>query len=216
MKNNIIIIVLILTILIISSYSGRITINQPPDNDPSDNIISTPFIDQVQTPAPTPDNEISGDLLIDTISRDLKGFNKKGWNKLYVSNEFDCSRMTTYMWDYFRTRYKIPPKIIVAPEREHAWLAIRVRDAGNTDRYLNWTIKGIDYYFIESTVPEVVTFENDVYFGDTWYSSIAEFYTTRIFMADDPTDANTLTGRWSTEFRLTKPDIDKLGGFKGN
>ena len=216
MKNNIIIIALILTIFIISTYSGRIAINQPLDNDHPDNIISTPLIDQVQTRTPTPGKEISSDLLIDNISRDLKEFNKMGWNKLYVSNEFDCSRMTTYMWDYFRTRYKIPPKIIVAPEREHAWLAIRVRDAGNTDRYLNWTIKGIDYYFIESTAPEVVTFEKDVYFGDTLYSSNAEFYTTRILMAVDPTDVNTLTGSWSTEFRLTKPDIDKLGGFKGN
>jgi len=122
--------------------------------------------------------------------------------------------MTTFMWDYFKTNYKLPPKIIVAPDRSHAWLAVRVKDAGDTDRYLHWTIKGVDYYFIESTVPEVVIFEKNIHIGDNWYASTIDFYTTRIFMADDPSEANTLTGRWSTEFRLTKSDIDKLNTFK--
>jgi hypothetical protein len=34
-------------------------------------------------------------------------------------------------------------------------------------------------------------------------------------MADDPSEANELAGIWSTEFRLTKPDLDKLGTFGG-
>lgn len=157
---------------------------------------------------------IAGDLLIDTISREMDVFHENGWDKLYESGDFDCSRMTTFMWDYLRNKYKIPPRLVVAPDREHAWLALRVMDVGDTDRYEHWTVKNVDYYFLESTRPGVVIFEKDVYFGDTWYASTTDFYTTRIFMADNPTDANTLTGGWSTEFRLTKPDIDKLSTFK--
>jgi hypothetical protein len=212
MKKIAIIIATILAVIILSGYGGRITNTLFPAKDYPDNIIPKPVFDQVQTPNPTP--RINKNLLIDNISHDLEDFNKKGWNKLYDSNEFDCSHMTTFMWDYFRTNYKLLPKIIVAPDRSHAWLAVRVKDAGDTDRYLHWTIKGVDYYFIESTVPKVVIFEKDIHIGDNWYASTIDFYITRIFMADDPSEANTLTGRWSTEFRLTKSDIDKLNTFK--
>jgi len=211
MKNTVIIIAAILAIIILSGCTGRL------DNSPSQDTghaADTIRPDQVQTPSPTLSPEVTGNLPIDNISRDLENFNKKGWNKLYETNEFDCSRMTTFMWDYFRKEYKITSKIIVAPDREHAWLAIRIKDAGNTDRYLNWSIRGVDYYFVESTVPEVVKSERDIYFGNKSYLSSEEFYTTRIFMADDPSEANALTGGWSTEFRLTKPDLDKLGTFK--
>ena len=218
MKNTIIIIAAILAIIFFSGCTGRFVNDPYVDKEQTANIIYTPQYDKIQTitPAqtPSPIPGISENLIIDNISRDLKYFNEKGWDKLYESNEFDCSRMTTFMWDYLKTKYKIPPKVIVAPDREHAWLAVRVREAGNTDRYLNWTIKGVDYYFIESTVPQVVTFEKDVHFGNNWYASTGDFYTTRIFMADDPSQANDLTGGWSTEFRLTKPDIDKLNTFK--
>lgn len=212
------IVIIFLTIFAIIIFSGCVGMN---DNRLSENTdypadtIYKPEYNQVQTPIPTLDPITSGNLLIDNISHDLENFNKEGWNKLYETNEFDCSRMTTFMWDHFRKKYKLASKIIVAPDREHAWLAISVEDAGKTDRYLNWTIRGVDYYFIESTVPAVVIFEKDVYFGDKWYSSNEEFYTTRIFMADDPSEANELAGIWSTEFRLTKPDLDKLGTFGG-
>lgn len=216
MKNTTIIIAVILAIIMLSGCIGRpVNVNDSSgDKGQPANTIYKPQYDKIQTPTLTPTPGISENLLIDNISRDLKDFNEKGWDKLYETNEFDCSRMTAFMWDYIRTKYKIPSKIIVAPNREHAWLAVRVRDAGDTDRYLNWTVKGADYYFIESTVPRVVTFERDVYFGGNWYVTTSDFYTTRIYMADDPSQANDLTGGWSTEFRLTKPDIDKLSTFE--
>ncbi|VVB56015.1 Uncharacterised protein [uncultured archaeon] len=218
MKNTTIIIAVILAMIMLSGCIDRhVSVNDPSgDNEQPANTIYNPQYDKIQTPIPTltPTPGISENLLIDNISRDLKGFNEKGWDKLYETNEFDCSRMTTFMWDYIRTKYKIPSKIIVAPDREHAWLAVRVKDSGGTDRYLNWTVNGVDYYFIESTVPQVVTFEKDVYFGGNWYGTTSDFYTTRIYMADDPSQANDLTGGWSTEFRLTKPDIDKLSTFE--
>jgi len=218
MKNTTIIIAVILAMIMLSGCTERpVNVNDPSgDKEQPANTIYKPQYDKIQTltPTPTPTPGISENLLIDNISRDLKDFNEKGWDKLYETNEFDCSRMTTFMWDYIRTKYRIPSKIIVAPNREHAWLAVRVRDAGDTDRYLNWTVKGADYYFIESTVPRVVTFERDVYFGGNWYDTTSDFYTTRIYMADDPSQANDLTGGWSTEFRLTKPDIDKLSTFE--
>jgi len=213
MRKNVIIFLTIFTIIIFSGCTDR-NDNKLSESTyyPVDTIYKHEY-NQVQTPMPIVNNFTSSNLLIDNISLDLENFNKKGWNKIYETNEFDCSRMTTFMWDHLRKEYKLSSKIIVAPDREHAWLAIRVKDTGKTDRYLNWTIKGDDYYFIESTVPAVVIYEKDVYFGDKWYSSNEEFYTTKIFMADNPSEANELTGRWSTEFRLTKPDIEKLGTF---
>jgi hypothetical protein len=213
------IVIIFLTIFAIIIFSGCVGISDNRQSENTDHPADTrykPEYNQVQTAIPTLNPITSRNLLIDNISRDLETFNKKGWNKLYETNEFDCSRMTTFMWDHIRKKYKLSSKIIVAPDREHAWLAIRVKDAGKTDRYLNWTIRDVDYYFIESTIPAVVIYEKDVYFGDKWYSSNEEFYTTRIFVADDPSEANEIAGRWSTEFRLTKPDLDKLGTFGGN
>ena len=178
-----------LAIIIISGCTG-IPVNDPHgDKMQPANIIYTPQYDKIQIITPTQTPGISENLIIDNISRDLKDFNEKGWDKLYESNDFDCSRMTTFMWDFLRTNIEDLPESNRVPNREHAWLAVRVRDAGNTDRYLNWTIKGIDYYFIESTIPQVVTFENDVHFGDNWYESTGDFYTTQIFMADDPSQS---------------------------
>ncbi len=173
----------------------------------------TLIYENLYTPVPTP--EIDGNLLIDNISLDLSGFYKKGWKDLYESNEFDCSRMTTYMWDYIRTKYRIAPEIVLAPNRKHAWLALRVADVGDTDRYLQWTGKGVKYYYIETTVPQVVKYEKDYYMGSppVKYESSKDFYTTEIYMADDPVDANTIAGSWFNEFRLTKPDLDKLNSF---
>lgn len=220
MKNFALFLAIILAIIILAGQTGRITHNPSLANEILDKTGYQPANDKVQTPVKTqipkqvPTKEIAGNLLIDNISREMDVFHEKDWDKLYESGEFDCSRMTTFMWAYLRNKYKIPPKLIVAPDREHAWLALRVMDVGDTDRYEHWTIKNVDYYFLESTQPEVVKFEKDVYFGDKWYASNIDFYSTRIFMANDPSDANTFTGGWSTEFRLTKLDLDKLSTFK--
>lgn len=219
MKKLLLFLAIILTITILTGETGRRiydlsnadgifykSINQP----------SVDIVQPVQNPIPSkiPVNDITGDLLIDDISRDMAVFQDKGWKKLYESGEFDCSRMATFMWEYLRNKYKIPPKLVVAPNREHAWIALRVVDVGDTERYEQWTIKNVSYYFLETTKPGIVKYEKDVYFGDKWYASNMDFYTTRTYIADEPLDANTLSGAWSTEFRLTKPDIDKLSTFK--
>jgi hypothetical protein len=153
-------------------------------------------------------------LLIDNISQDLDAFHNRGWGLLYTRGEFDCSRMSTYMWSYIRDKYKVPPKIVLAPSIEHAWVALRVMDTGNTDRYPQWTIHGVDYYFVETTLPQVVTQEGSCYLEDKLYEPCAKLYNVDIYLADSPLDANDLTGDWSTDFRLTKPDLDKLNAFK--
>lgn len=168
----------------------------------------------LEIPVDTVNAESYENLLIDTISGDLDNFHIRGWQDLYERGEFDCSRMTTYMWDYIRTKYKIPPKIFVSNEREHAWLALRASDVGETDRYEQWTIKGINYYFIESTYPNIVKNIQNYQMGNEIYSSSIDFYTTKIYVADDPSEANDISGKWSREFRLIKSDLDKLNAFK--
>lgn len=168
----------------------------------------------VGTPVDTVNAESYENLLIDNISEDLDNFHDKGWQNLYEREEFDCSRMTTYMWDYIRTKYKVPPKIFISNEREHAWLALRVSDVGETDRYEQWTIKGIKYYFLESTYPNIVKNIPNYQMDNKIYSSSIDFYTTRIYVEDDPSEANDDSGNWSLEFRLIKSDLDKLNAFK--
>jgi len=189
---------------------------------------ATGFIDPTKSPEPvaphnpTPENTITPtpalpdelSLPIDNISNDLNNFYKNGWQGLYQSDEFDCSRMTTYMWDYIRSKYKIAPEIVLAPDRKHAWLALKVIDAGDSERYIQWTIKGVKYNYIEATVPQVVKYEKDFTMGSVKYESSSDFYTTEIYVADDPVDANIIAGSWFNEFRLTKSDIDKLNLYK--
>ncbi len=159
-------------------------------------------------------DKLSGNLKIDNISNDLNNFYKNGWQRLYQSDEFDCSRMATYMWDYIRNKYKIAPEIVLAPNRKHAWLALKVIDAGDSERYIQWTIKGVKYYYIEATVPQVVKYEKDFIMGSVQYESSSDFYNTEIYIADDPVDANIIVGSWFNEFRLTKSDLDKLNQYK--
>ena len=52
----------------------------------------------------------------------------------------------------------IAPEIVLAPYRKHAWLALKVIDAGDSERYIQWTIKGVKYNYIEATVPQIVKY----------------------------------------------------------
>ena len=137
--------------------------------------------------------------LISNISEDLSELESRGWSDLYEADEFDCSRMSAFMWVYLREKYRILPKIIIAPQIEHAWIAVRVVDVGINDQYPVWTIKGVDYYYIETTVPRVVG-EDISYFDDVPY----------VYVCEDPLDANDFGGVWSNGFRLTKTDMDKI------
>jgi hypothetical protein len=79
---------------------------------------------------------------------------------------------------------------------------------------LSEILHGVDYYFVEATSPEVVTQEGSCFLGGKLYEPCANAYKVDIYLADSPLDANDLTGDWSTDFRLTKPDLDKLNTFK--
>ena len=133
---------------------------------------------KVTTPAPVMTNK--SELLIDRISENLTSFHDRKWNLLYQADELDCSRMSTYFWDYIRKNFQVAPKIIISYERQHAWLALKVTDVGNSTDYSRWNIRGTDYYFVEATIPRVVAEDN------------------RKFLINDQ------------EFRLKKDDLDKI------
>ncbi|HLB71228.1 MAG: hypothetical protein OIN88_01060 [Candidatus Methanoperedens sp.] len=157
-----------------------------------------------------------GDLLIDRISIDLDSFHDKQWGSLYQADELDCSRMSAYLWDYIRSNYHIAPRVIVSYERQHAWLGLKVMDAGNSTDYRHWDIRGTDYYFLEATIPRIVA-DDDLRFqiNDRTYSS-SEFYNAAVYVFDTPQDANdfhaenSALGGWNQEFRLKKTDLDKI------
>jgi hypothetical protein len=156
------------------------------------------------------------DLLIDRISENLTSFYDRKWNTLYQADELDCSRMSTYFWDYIRRNFHVAPKIIISYERQHAWLALKVSDVGNSTDYSHWNIKGTDYYFVEATIPKVVAEDNWKFLiNDQEYTS-SEFYNAAIYILDTPQDANdfhaqnSALGGWNQEFRLKKGDLDKI------
>ena len=165
---------------------------------------------------------ITSDLLIDRIAENMTWFHERKWNTLYQADDLDCSRMSTYFWDYIRRNFKVAPKIIISYERQHAWLALKVSDVGNSTDYSRWNIKGDDYYFVEATIPKVVAEDSQKFLiNDREYTS-AEFYNTAIYVFDTPQEANDFhaqssdLGGWNQEFRLKKDDLDKIARLLGS
>jgi len=178
---------------------------------------------QVTTPAPgtglwtpVPVMTNKSELLIDRISENLTSFHDRKWNTLYQADQLDCSRMSTYFWDYIRTNFHVAPKIVISYERQHAWLALKVRDVGNSSDYSRWNIRGTDYYFVEATIQRVVAEDNRKFLINDQEFTSAEFYNAAIYILDTPLDANdfhaqnSALGGWNQEFRLKKDDLDKI------
>ena len=159
------------------------------------------------------------ELLIDRIALNLSSYYEKKWNSLYQADELDCSRMSVYFWDYIRTNYHVAPKIIVSYQREHAWLALKVSDVGNSSNYMHWDIGGVSYYYLEATIPKIVTNDNTKFNINGQSFTSAEFYDAAIYIFDTPQDANDFQagnswlGGWNQEFRLKKDDTDKIAKF---
>jgi hypothetical protein len=159
------------------------------------------------------------DLLIDRIALNLSTFYDKKWFNLYQADELDCSRMSTYLWSYLRTNYHVAPKIIISYQRQHAWLALKVSDVGNSSKYRHWNINGIDYYYVEATIPKIVTDDNQKFLINGQPYTSAEFYDATINVFDSPSDANdfhadySALGGFNQEFVLKKNDLDKIQQF---
>jgi hypothetical protein len=159
------------------------------------------------------------ELLIDRIALNLSSFYEKKWNSLYQADELDCSRMSVYFWDYIRTNYHVAPKIVVSYQREHAWLALKVSDVGNSSNYMRRDIEGVGYYYLEATIPKIVTNDNTKFNINGQPFTSAEFYDATIYIFDTPQDANDFqadnswSGGWNQEFRLKKEDTDKIAKF---
>lgn len=174
---------------------------------------------------PVPGTNVTGsitnqsDLLIDRIALNLSTFYDKKWFNLYQADELDCSRMSTYFWGYLRTNYHVAPKVIVSYQRQHAWLALKVSDVGNSSKYRHWNIQGIDYYYIEATIPKIVTDDNQRFLVNGQPYTSAEFYNATIYVFDSPSDANdfhadySVLGGFNQEFVLKKNDLDKIREF---
>ena len=175
-----------------------------------------------KTNGTSPDGHLEAnksELLIDRIAMNLSYFYEKKWNSLYQADELDCSRMSVYFWDYIRTNYHVAPKIVVSYQREHAWLALKVSDVGNSSNYLHWNINGVGYYYLEATIPKIVTDDNTRFNINGQPFTSAEFYNATIYIFDTPQDANDFqadnswSGGWNQEFRLKKGDTDKIANF---
>jgi hypothetical protein len=159
------------------------------------------------------------DLLIDKIALNLSSFYDKKWFNLYQADELDCSRMSTYFWSYIRTNYHVAPKIIISYQRQHAWLALKVSDVGNSSKYRHWNLRGIDYYYLEATIPKIVTDDNQKFLINGQEYTSAQFYDATIYVFDSPSDANdfhadySVLGGFNQEFVLKKDDLDKIREF---
>lgn len=218
----------ILFTVFLISLSGCIELYQTQDqNDP----FQQEHVKTAQVTAPAPGTSIwtpvpvmtnKSELLIDRISENLSSFYDRKWNTLYQADELDCSRMSTYFWDYIRRNFQVAPKIIISYERQHAWIALKVSEMGNSTDYSSWNIKGTDYYFVEATIPRVVAEDNRKFLINDQEFTSSEFYNAAIYILDTPQDANdfhaqnSALGGWNQEFRLKKDDLDKITRLLGS
>ncbi len=158
-------------------------------------------------------------LLIDNISEDMTSFYNKKWYDLYMGNELDCSRMSTYFWKYIRDKYHVAPKIIVSYQRQHAWLALKVGDTGNSSNYRHWKHNNVEYYYLEATIPKIVVDDNQRFLINSQEYTSAEFYNATIYVFDTPQDAGDFHADYSIlrgfnqEFVLKKNDLNKIELF---
>lgn len=214
---------IILAFAVLSGCVQSNSINEPSrSNLPAGTASNPANLPEITSTLPFPENTSTpakSDLMIDRISENMTHFYDHKWYDLYQANELDCSRMSTYLWDYVRSNYHIAPKIVISYQLQHAWLALRVRDAGNSSKYLHWNFDGVDYYYLEATLPRVVADDKLIFvINDRQYTS-AEFYNSTVYFFDSPQDANdfhadyTRSGGWNQEFRLLKNDLTRIEKF---
>jgi hypothetical protein len=196
------------------SNSGFKTPDMPAVTEASS--IIAPDTSNVESGGRTQIKTNQSDLLIDRIAKNLTILYNKKWYALYQEDELDCSRMSTYLWNYIRSNYHVAPKIVASYQRQHAWLALKVSDVGNSPEYRHWNIKGTDYYYLEATIPKLVADDKQKFIVNDQEFTSAEFYNATVYFFDTPQDANDFhadnswLGGWNQEFRLKKEDIDKI------
>lgn len=215
---------LIAAVVFIALISGCVDSNQiVPSSSFNNEPLSPDALTPVDTATPAYPNtsatKIKSEFLIDRISENLTSFRDKKWGNLYQADELDCSRMSTYFWDYIRSNYHVAPKVIVSYQRQHAWLALKVSDVGNSTNYRRWNIKGVEYYYLEATIPKIVLDDNQRFVINGIPYTSADFYNAAIYVFDSPQDANdfhadySMMRGWNQEFRLKKDDMDKIEKF---
>ncbi len=203
---------------IINSSSSDTQLTQEPKVTMTPVHTATPVFDN-RNITETPPKIKSSDLMIDMISENLTSYYNNGWFHLYQGDELDCSRMSTYFWKYIRDKYHVAPKIIVSYQRQHAWLALKVSDVGNSSNYRHWNFKGIEYYYLEATVPKIVVDDNQRFVINNQPYTSAEFYNATIYVFDTPQDANDFhadysrLGGFNQEFVLKNDDLNKVETF---
>ena len=139
---------------------------------------------------------------LEAIDNDLTWFQEQGWESLYEEGGFDCSRMTVFFWDFLRRKHGIDADIIVNFDAEHAWICIPSGEFGDTTPYPLFTVKGVSYFFVESTFPCFV--ENEEHYMNLTQGAM---------VFDDPLEVVyfTCNGFYlSNDFRLTYPDLVKI------
>ena len=91
---------------------------------------------------------------IEGVSDELERLRSNGWSDL--AYELGRSKTTTVLWYHLRTRCAVDPKVVFgSPRKLDSAVAIQADERGET--FPTITIKGVDYYLIDPTVPEIVT-----------------------------------------------------------
>lgn len=120
---------------------------------------------------------------IEGVYSELDTLKSNGWNNLAAG--LGRSKTTTVLWYHLRTSCVVDPKVVFGSSKKLD-SAIGIQ-AGERNTFPTITIKGVDYYIIDPTVPELVT---EFKYGD---------------MFDDPGN-NCL----ASHFRLDQEDMDRI------
>lgn len=136
------------------------------------------------TPGVTTQSSLGGETTIEKVSDELDMLRGAGWSEL--ATQLGRPKATAVLWYHLRTRFAVAPKVVFGkPNKLETAIAILAEN--KTSKLPTVTIKGVEYYLVNPTTPEIIDSFN---YGD---------------MFDDPGN-NYLYDR----FRLTQEDMEAI------
>jgi len=120
---------------------------------------------------------------MDKVSNELSLLNSKGWSTL--ASDLGRPRTTTLLWYHLKKLIGFEPKVVFGHANKlNTALAIPVKMGGD-GTFSKIKIKGVDYYVIDPTMPEIVSAFDYGYIYDDPGSVMPGFFNNFRFNTDD-------------------------------
>jgi hypothetical protein len=161
----------VLFLLMILLMSG--CLNEKPVSAQQDQTSIVPKTTEIVIPRTT----------MDKVSNELSMLSSKGWSTL--ASDLGRPRTTTLLWYHMKKLIGFEPKVVFGNANKlNTALAIPVKMGGDST-FSKIKIKGVDYYIIDPTIPEIVSAFDYGYIYDDPGSVMPGFFNNFRFNTDD-------------------------------